>query len=523
MKILKHVLQHLWFGLIALLCLGQFRPADAHPMGNFSINHYARLEAHADKVTLRYLLDFAEIPSIDEHSIMDADHNNKVSEPERKAYLRKRAGAFRDGLQITINGKLAPLSMRPVDLQFRPGAGGLDTIREAFVLSAPLPNRHAGANYRVEYKDTNFPQRTGWKEVIAVAGTGAILIRSSVPAQDKSKELTEYRVDPDIVPPQQTTASFTMMVGMTGTTASTSPPKVLASATSNSSNNRTPQSLFTQAIARPNLSFGEMLGGLLIALIFGALHALQPGHGKTMVAAYLVGSRGTPRHAALLGIVVTITHTFGVFLLGFVTLFASQYILPEQLYPWLSAISGFAICAVGIWLLISRLRGLGQPEHDHHHGHQHDHNHLHDHTHEHHDHVHEHPHQAHTHEHAGQLLVSHAEPAAHHHHDEHGSHEHPHSHDDEGHHTHTHHDHDHHHDHHHHGGHGHHHHVPEGPITAKTLIALGISGGIVPCPEALVVLLAAIKLQRIFYGMLLITAFSIGLAAALIAIGLLVV
>ncbi|QLE59455.1 high frequency lysogenization protein HflD [Nostoc sp. TCL26-01] len=181
--------------------------------------------------------------------------------------------------------------------------------------------------------------------------------------------------------------------------------------------------------------------GLIIAFLFGAGHALSPGHGKTMVAAYLVGARGTPQQALILGLVTTITHTLGVFILGLVALVASQYILPEKLYPILSLFSGLTVCGVGFWLLDQR---LSAHEHTHHH---------------------------------------------HHHHDHHD-----------------------HHDHH------HHHHPP-----TKSLIALGIAGGIVPCPSALVLLLSAIALHQTAYGVILISAFSLGLASVLVAIGLVVV
>ena len=260
-----------------------------------------------------------------------------------------------------------------------------------------------------------------------------------------------------------------------------------ATALAPQSNTNTPQNRFTQSIAETQLTPTIVGWGLLFAFAFGAAHALSPGHGKTMVAAYLVGSRGTPRHAVTLGLIVTLTHTFGVFALGFALLVASRYILPEKLFPVLSALSGLLIFGVGLWLFMSRWQNLQA-------GHSHSHD---GHTHSHDDGDHEHAHDdGHTHSHGG----SHGDSDHHHSHD-HGAGAHVHSH----------------------GGKAHSHAMPEGPITTRTLVALGVSGGIVPCPEALVVLLAAIKLHRIGYGMVLIVAFSIGLAAALIAIGLLVV
>ena len=186
-----------------------------------------------------------------------------------------------------------------------------------------------------------------------------------------------------------------------------------------------------------------------MAAVLGAFHALTPGHGKTIVGAYLVGTRGTWRHAVFLGLVVTATHTAGVYALGAVTLVASAWILPERLLPWLSAVSGLLVLGVGASLVRQRL------EHA-----------MHGHTHAHGDHVH-----------------------------------------------------------HHHGPHEQHSHVPPADMTPTlvNLVALGVSGGLLPCPSALVVMLGAIALGRTAFGLALILAFSVGLAAVLTAIGLVLV
>jgi nickel/cobalt transporter (NicO) family protein len=234
------------------------------------------------------------------------------------------------------------------------------------------------------------------------------------------------------------------------------------------------------------LRTGELSAALVITalgavMVWGAGHALTPGHGKTIVAAYLIGSRSSPWHALYLGLTVTLTHTVGVFALGLVALFASQYILPEQLYPWLGAASGLIVVGLGAVMLQRRVGPLlARHEDDHridaqHHGHDH-----HDHPH-----VHEHPH---NHEHA------------------HGhGHEHKHKHD---------------HDH----GHSH---LPPGadgsPITWRSLLSLGISGGLLPCPSALVLLLTAVSMNRAALGMVLVVAFSLGLAGVLTIVGLLFV
>lgn len=201
-----------------------------------------------------------------------------------------------------------------------------------------------------------------------------------------------------------------------------------------------------QNLAQTTLSPALMLSGLSIALVAGAGHALSPGHGKTMVAAYLIGSRGTPQQALLLGLVTTLTHTSSVFTLGILVLVFSQYVLPEQLYPVLSLLSGLMVCGVGFWLLDKHLDHSS--EHHHHH-HDHDHQHFH----------------------------------SHHHTDR----------------------------------------ASKSQVTLRSLLTLGVAGGLVPCPSALVLLLSAIALHQTAYGLFLVSAFSFGLAVVLIAVGLAVV
>jgi nickel/cobalt exporter len=225
------------------------------------------------------------------------------------------------------------------------------------------------------------------------------------------------------------------------------------------------------------LSVPLVVGALVAVMVWGAGHALTPGHGKTIVAAYLIGSRSTPWHALYLGLTVTLTHTLGVFALGLVALFASSYVLPEQLYPWLGAVSGLIVVGLGGTLLWRRVRPLlVRREPDHHHGtHHHGHDHL---DHEHlHDHEHGHPH----------------------------GHEHHHTHDHEHRHS----------------------HLPPGAdgsaVTWRSLLGLGISGGLLPCPSALVLLVTAVSINRAALGMVLVVAFSLGLAGVLTTGGLLFV
>ncbi|MBM3460418.1 MAG: high frequency lysogenization protein HflD [Armatimonadetes bacterium] len=219
----------------------------------------------------------------------------------------------------------------------------------------------------------------------------------------------------------------------------------------------------SRLLRQGEIGWAVMLAGMAVAFGLGAMHSLSPGHGKTIVAAYLVGTRGTSKHALFLGGMVTFTHTVSVFALGLTTLFLSQYVLPEKIFPVLGAISGLSIVTIGTSLLYKRAQALaGSSQHSHHH---HDHDPANPHSH---DHAHDHPHR------------------------------------------------------HHHHGPGGHSHVPEGEVTLASLVALGASGGLVPCPSALVLLLSSIALDRIALGLLLLVAFSAGLAVVLTAIGLVV-
>ena len=253
-----------------------------------------------------------------------------------------------------------------------------------------------------------------------------------------------------------------------------------------------------------DFSASFIVATLLAAMVWGAGHALTPGHGKAIVGAYLIGARSTPWHAVYLGLTVTLTHTLGVFALGLIALFASQYVLPEQLYPWLGAVSGLIVVGMGLYMLGQRL-GMLVPGRSDPHSHPH-----HDHGHSHHA---DHHHEGHDHDpHAGNHHHAHSHP-----HDDHDGNGHHHAHD--------HHDHD-HHDHSHSHGHGHSH-LPPGadgsPVTWRSLLLLGVSGGLLPCPSALVLLLAAVSMNRAGFGMALVVAFSFGLAAVLTVVGLLFV
>jgi ABC-type nickel/cobalt efflux system permease component RcnA len=357
-----------------------------------------------------------------------------------------------DAVDAWIDAVVAPLiprdgSLRIVDMLVAVNTAiyshvAYTTRLEVVYESAPLAS---GRSARLDYRDGNFAGRIGWREVVIRAGAGARVDSSSVPAETISDELRSYPKHLLQSPLDVTRARAEIVPG----NGPGVPPTVLSRAALEArvGVRAVSDGGFAGLIARDHLSTGFVLLSLVIALFWGAAHALSPGHGKSIIAAYLVGSRGTARHAVLLGLTVTVTHTIGVFALGLVTLALSAFLVPEQLYPWLNLVSALLVVCVGAGVLRWRLR-------DWRHARAHARDRHHTHTHDHHGHSHSHP--------------------------------------DPG-------------------------------MSVRQLLGVGISGGLIPCPTALVVLLAAVSLHRVGYGLLLIFAFSVGLAAAMTAIGLLAV
>ena len=487
--------------LCSLGCLLASRPALAHPLGNFSISHYTSIRVTQEAIELHYILDLAEIPTFQE--LQEASLIPEVGHPSLTPYLTRQSAELREDLQLEVNGQRLALQPIASEILFPPGAGGLPTMKLSVLYRAPYAASATAMPYHLHYRDSNFSGRSGWQEIVAVAGPGVTFMQSSVPDRDRSRALTDYPTDLLNSPPQVLEAvvlfSREGALAAVGAPPSTAvegaPPSAAAQAPAQSTTgdspslalaaNRqaTPRNAFTELMTTQQLSAGVVLLALLIAAGLGALHALEPGHGKTVVAAYLVGTRGTARHALYLGLVVTATHTAGVYLLGAVTLYASHYIVPERLYPWLGVLSGLIIAGLGGYVFLRRYAGMAQ---------MHAHSHTSAHAHEHHAHSHAHSH-VHAHESAPHQYAAsqaHAPTQRHHHAAPAGHHQ---------------------------------HHLPGETVTLRELVTLGITGGMVPCPAALVVLLSAVAMHRIGFGLLLIVAFSVGLAAVLIAVGLLMV
>jgi nickel/cobalt transporter (NicO) family protein len=394
--------------LLALAAAALALPAlaAAHPLGNFTVNRFSRIETSGPRLYVRYVLDLAEIPTFQAGRI------------DAHAYARRIAR----NAHLVVDGQEARLVPVRSALAHPLGAGGLHTTRLEIVLAGPI--LHGWVS--VAYHDNNYRDRIGWKEIVVGAST-----------HSTSDELRAY--PKDLLQSPLDTSSVTTRL-QPGDGQDIAP--ALSQGKSLAAPDRVADAGFASLVGRSHLSALVILASLAAALFWGAAHALSPGHGKTIVTAYLVGQRGTPRHAALLGLIVTITHTIGVFALGLVTLALSQFIVPDRLYPWLNLASGLLVVGIGASVFWGRWRHRRAHAHGHHHHHHHE----------------------------------HASGAA-------GS---------------------------------------EGP-SFRSLLAVGVSGGLLPCPSALVVLLAAISLHRVAFGLLLILAFSAGLALSITGIGLVAV
>ena len=321
--------------------------AFAHPLGNFTVNRYAGIEVAGSDIYVRYALDVAEIPTY-----------QLGGELRRTGYPASLA----KDLVLTLDGRRLPLRVVARQVVTEPGAGGLDTLRLDVVYRA------AGEGSRLTFRDASFPGRIGWREVTVSARDGGRVLGSSVPSKSASAGLRTYPSDLLRSPLDVSSAIAEIDLGSARAAAPTIAELAMPSHTGAG---------FEALIEEGDLSIGVLLVSLLIAAFWGAAHALTPGHGKALVAAYLVGTKGTPRHAFVLGATVTVAHTAGVFALGFVTLGLSAFILPEQLYPWLTLASGLLVVLVGAAVLRQRVRAR---HHDHAH-HDHGHNHHHDHHH----------------------------------------------------------------------------------------------------------------------------------------------
>jgi nickel/cobalt transporter (NicO) family protein len=442
-----------WGRLLGCLAVAVFasllpREAQAHPLGNFTINHYSSLEFAEETARIVYVLDLAEIPTLQQKAYLDADGDGELSPNESDAYLDAELPSLVEDLRLRVGDEVLPLEVLDRSTEYRPGQGGLPTLRIKAHLLAELPKDWSG---NAHYADNTYENRIGWREIVVRGGSDVAIKDSTVPENGVSNELRYYPRDMLSSPLDVHEATFTLVPGDGLVGNDTAGRTVKQAGTNVGGMTKRVAGL----ISAGRLSAAVVALSMLAAFFWGAAHALTPGHGKAVVAAYLIGARGTARHAGILGLTVTLTHTAGVFILGAATLYLSRYILPEELYPWLSVASGVLVVLIGLALLYRRLEKTSYDG-----------------------------------------RTAHARP--------HG--EHPH------HHTYS------------HGGHTHSHPPADGSkITWRGLMVLGVSGGLVPCPAALVLLLGAISLDRLGFGMVLVLAFSAGLAVVLTGIGLLMI
>ncbi len=431
------------------ILLGPANVVLAHPLGNFTVNHYSGLAVRATEITLDFVIDMAEIPAFQEIQRIDKNGNGQVDADEGAAYHPRQCAELEKNLTLRVNQQPLRLTLQSSSLEFPPGAGGLLTLRLTCVFQTRLSALHTPG--QVDYRDDNYAERIGWREIV-VQGDGVMIANSNALTQTQSERLSAYPQDMLSAPLAMTTAHFEFKAGGAQLDSANAPPSFVT---------RTNDPL-AALITPADLSLPIVLLSLALAIGLGAAHAVSPGHGKTIMAAYLVGARGTIHQALLLGMTVTVTHTAGVLVLGMVILYASQVILPESLYPWLSLTSGLLVVVMGLALFVSRWRdrrSWREPDAAHH-----------------------------THAHGTD------EPQAHEH--AHG-HQHGHS------------------------------HLPADfqavGLTWKNLLALGLVGGLVPSTSALILLLSAIALNRIAFGLMLIVAFGLGMAFVLVGIGVLLV
>ena len=480
---------------IVLLVLGGVASsAGAHPLGNITVNRYARVEVSAGVVRVYYVLDNAEIPAFQERRAVEADP---------AGYLRAEVERIREGLELTVDDR--PLELRAVrtGLDQPQGEAGLLTLRVAAVFEAPLPAGPATRASSLGFADRNEPQRLGWREIVVIARGDAELRTSTAPARDLSDELRSYPDDLIQAPLDLRSVEATFVPGRTAVAAAPLPRAGIPPKRSGDS--------LTDLVTRQDLDVGVVLGMLAVALAIGAGHAFLPGHGKTLMGAYLVGTKGRPVDAFLLGAIVSLMHTASVLALGLVLFRVNESISLERVYPSLTVVSGLLAAAFGTFLLVTRSLRIRQARRDHVAGHDH----LHDHDHA----------LAHDIEPEPVPVLAAVGAAGHDHlhaHAQAQGHAHGHGHGQDGEagtpsrprgrqfgHSHG-------------AGHWHTHELPPDvpPFSRRGIVMLATSGGLVPSPSAVLVVVSAFSLGRVGLGLSLIGAFSLGLAGTLTLIGL---
>jgi len=429
--------------------------AEAHPLGNFTVNRYDGLVITQDAVRVDHVEDLAEIPSAQAKAEIDRNGDDALSRSELTAWAKTRCATAADKARLTVDGRETDVRVQRSAARDRPGQAGLPTVRVTCRLTAELAHARKAT---ITYRPHDVGAGPGWRELTA-RGDRMTLADSTVPARSASHRLVSYPKGQLSSPLDQRTATLRVEPGgpaLAATTPASDRDDAVGSSVLPRGADRWTQAL-TSMVARHDITFGFALTAFGIAVLLGAMHALAPGHGKTMMAAAAAaGGRGALRDVLTLGASVTVTHTLGVFALGLLVTAGSA--AAPSVISWLGIASGALVALTGAGLLrkaVRRHRHVKAHQHQHqHHGHDHEHGHSHDHGH------------SHTHDHG------------------------------DGH-THTH----------------------ELRPTLRGTLLMGFAGGMVPSPSAVVVLVGAAALGQAWFGVVLVVAYGIGLALTLTAAG----
>ena len=519
----RHARRHRrrWLGALSGIAAALLIPALAlaHPLGNFTINHYTGIRVEPDRILLDVVLDQAEIPTFTARLDFDTDQDGEVSDAETDVGRTTACEGRIPSLALVVDGAAQTLTLTEAGLTFPPGVGGLSTMRLVCGYQASLATP-LGVGSVITYADTSFADRLGWREIVAT-GSGVALARKGggeLRTESTSERLTHYPTNlltqaladasvaivatpggptlpafdiPDATPPTGAGAIATASGGPPPSAApavvgaTSSPAAVVAGSVPGGVTSGDLPSIFRSADLSPIV----LLVSFLTAAVLGAGHALTPGHGKTLMAAYLVGTKGTPLHAAGLGLSVTLSHTIGILVLAGLVVGAQGVLPPDLVVKTLPIVAAISIVAIGGWMVFSegrrrwRVREIAAG-----HGHDHAHGEAHEHASEAaHDHAHEHGARlaaVHEHEHDPATEVS--APGEHSH-----------------------------------GGVRHTHLPPAGAtISWRSLFVLGLAGGLIPSASALLILLGSIAAGRPAFGFVLVVAFGLGMALVMSGIGL---
>ncbi|MEU2739498.1 sulfite exporter TauE/SafE family protein [Streptomyces sp. NPDC007095] len=513
-----------WAAVLTAACALVLVPtgaASAHPLGNFTVNRYDGLVAAPGQLRVDHVEDLAEIPA--------TQAKPDLAKLGMTDWARQRCETAATGSKVTVDGHPAALFVATSRAKLRPGQAGLNTLRVECRLTAALP-KHGPVS--LGFHSAGADRGPGWREITA-RGDRMTLTASDVPAKSVSHELTSYPKALLSSPADTATASLRIRPG--GPALAEERTEVPGASVLPRGADRWTEAL-NNLVARHHLTVGFAALALVISVFLGAMHALAPGHGKTLMAATAAarGGKAGLRDVLPLAASVTVTHTLGVVALGLLVTAGSA--AAPSVIAWLGIASGVLVTFAGATLV--RRAWRNRPRRP---GLEHAHGHAHDHPHDHHAHSHADAHEhAHDHEQAEEherpLVLAHASAATaaadskpHTHGHERGhSHDHDYDHGHQHDHAHPHpHPHPHSHDHavspaleHTHGGFTHTHEVAP---TLRGTILLGFAGGLVPSPSAVVVLVGAAALGQAWFGLLLVLAYGVGLALTLTAAGFAVV